>query len=179
MESKRLFFALWLDEDTIQNIQEQAIKYFLTCQGRILDEKNWHITLAYFGVSDLNTQLCLEEQAEKIKSQPFELNFTKCGYWPRPKVAWLAPEETPNILKRLIIDLQKVIEPCGFKPSTREYNPHITLVRKAKYEPSLSEINPIKLRVTKFCLVESKTAPQGESERQGAQYEVLKHWELK
>jgi len=174
MESKRLFFALWLDEGTIQNIQEQALKYFLTCQGSVLDKNNWHITLAYFGASDANTQICLEEQAEKIKSQPFELNFTKCGYWPRPKVAWLAPEETPNTLKRLTNDLQKIIEPCGFKPEIREYQPHITLVRKAKFEPSLSEVTPIKLKVRTFCLVESKTAAEG-----GAQYDVLKRWDLK
>ena len=67
--SKRLFFALWLDEEVVQNIQQYAIQNFLNCQGRILDKNNWHITLAYFGASDANTQSCLEEQAEKIISQ--------------------------------------------------------------------------------------------------------------
>ncbi|MCK4864020.1 MAG: RNA 2',3'-cyclic phosphodiesterase [Gammaproteobacteria bacterium] len=171
--SKRLFFALWLDEEVVQNIQQYAIQNFLNCQGRILDKNNWHITLAYFGASDADTQACLEEQAEKIISQPFELTFSKCGFWPNPKVAWLAPKEIPDTLKQLTEDLQQIIIPCGFKPEQREYQPHITLVRKAKYEPSLSEITPINLKVIKFCLVESKTILQG------AQYKVLKHWVLK
>lgn len=171
--NKRLFFALWLDEEVVQNIQQYAIQNFLNCQGRILDKNNWHITLAYFGTSDIETQACLEEQAEKIVSQPFELAFSKCGFWPRPKVAWLAPNEIPDTLKQLMEDLQQIIIPCGFKPEQREYQPHITLVRKAKYEPSLPDITAINLKVSKFCLVESKTTLQG------AQYKVLKHWVLK
>jgi len=170
--SKRLFFALWLNEGVIQNIQQYAIQNFLNCQGRILDKNNWHITLAYFGASDADTQSCLEEQAEKIISQPFELILSKIGFWPRPKVAWLAPKEIPDTLKQLTEDLQQIIIPCGFKPEQREYQPHITLVRNAKYEPSLSEIRSINLKVTKFCLVESKTEPEG------AQYSILKSWEL-
>lgn len=170
--NKRLFFALWLDESAIQNIQQSAIQNFLNCQGRILDKKNWHITLAYFGASDAKTQACLEEQAEKIISQPFELIFSKCGFWPRPKVAWLAPKEIPDTLKQLTDDLQQIIIPCGFKPEQREFQPHITLVRKAKYEPSLSEITAINMNVSKFCLVESKTQPEG------AKYSILKSWDL-
>ena len=170
--SKRLFFALWIDDDVIQTINKHVIKHYLHCQGRILDKKNWHITLAYFGAADINTQACLEAQAEKVKSQPFELNLSQCGFWPKPKVAWLAPEEIPDALKQLTDELQHAIKPCGFKPETRDFQPHITLVRKAKYEPSLSEVTPINLKVSKFCLVESKTNPQG------AEYKVLKSWDL-
>jgi 2'-5' RNA ligase len=171
-EDKRLFFALWPDDEVIQNIQEHVIKHFLNCQGRILDNNNWHITLAYFGSADANTQACLEEQAKKIKCQPFELNLSKCGFWPRPKVAWLAPEEIPEVLKQLTNDLQQAIIPCGFKLDTRDYQPHITLVRKAKHQQAVSEVDPINWQVTRFCLVESKTYPEG------AQYKVLKSWDL-
>ena len=170
--SKRLFFALWPDEDVILNIKQHAIKHFLNCQGKILKKNNWHITLAYFGSSAAATQACLEEQAEKIKSQPFELNLTKCGFWPRPKIAWLASEEIPDVLKQLTNDLQHAITPCGFKVETREYFPHITLVRKAKCNPATFEVSPINMEVSKFCLVESKTYPEG------AEYKVLKCWDL-
>ena len=172
-EDKRLFFALWLDDEVIQTIKKRVLKHFLNCQGRILDNNNWHITLAYFGSADVNTQVCLEEQVEKIKSQPFELNLSKCGFWPRPKVAWLAPEEIPEVLKQLTNDLQQAIIPCGFKLDTRDYQPHITLVRKAKHEPSIPEVPSIKLNVSKFCLAESITSSEG------AQYKVLRSWDLK
>lgn len=171
-QSKRLFFALWLDDKVVQKIQQYVIKYFLNCQGRIRETTNWHITLAYFGAADISTQACLEEKVEKIIRQPFELNLSKCGFWPRPKVAWLAPEEIPDALKQLTHDLQHSIKPCGFKVETRAYQPHITLVRKAKHQPAVSEVEPISWKVKQFCLVESKTYPQG------AQYKVLRSWDL-
>ncbi|MCK5386062.1 MAG: RNA 2',3'-cyclic phosphodiesterase [Gammaproteobacteria bacterium] len=171
-QKKRLFFALWLDDKVVQKIKQHVIKHFSNCQGRILERNNWHITLAYFGAADVTTQACLEEQAEKIKSQPFELNLSKCGFWPRPKVAWLAPEEIPEALKVLTHELQHVIKPCGFEPETREFNPHLTLVRKAKHKPAVSEVEPINWQVRRFCLVESKTYPEG------AQYKVLRSWDL-
>jgi len=171
-EDKRLFFALWLDDGVIQTIKKNVLKHFLNCQGKIIDKNNWHITLAYFGLADAGTQACLEEQAEKIKGQPFELKLSKCGFWPRPKVAWLAPEEVPEVLNQLTNDIQHSIIPCGFKPETRAFHPHITLARKAKHEPSLAEISPITLKVSKFSLAESITYPEG------AQYKILKSWDL-
>lgn len=168
--TKRLFFALWPDDDVVQKIKQHALKQFLDCQGKILQKHNWHITLAYFGVSDEATQACLEEHAQNIKSQPFELNLSTCGFWPRPKVAWLAPDEVPEVLIQLTHDLQHAIIPCGFKPETRDYQPHITLVRKAECKPAISEIRPITMNISGFCLVESKTYPEG------AEYKVLKSW---
>lgn len=170
--TKRLFFALWPDDDVVQKIKQHALKQFLDCQGKILKQSNWHITLAYFGASDAATQACLEEQVKTITSQAFELSLSKCGYWPRPQVAWLAPDKIPDELKQLTYDLQHAIIPCGFKAETREYLPHITLVRKAKYNPAALEIRPITMKVSRFCLVESKTYAEG------AQYKVLKSWDF-
>lgn len=170
VQTKRLFFALWPDDQVVRKIHQHAIKHFSACQGRILEKNNWHITLAYFGSADAKTQACLEERVNKIKSQPFELNLSKCGFWPQPKVAWLAPEEIPEVLKQLMNDIQQVIIPCGFKPDSRDYQPHITLVRKAKHQPAVSKVAPIHLQVTRFCLVESKTS------QHGAEYEVIKEY---
>ena len=171
-KTKRLFFAIWPDENVVQDIEQHAVMHFKICQGRILDKHNWHITLAYFGSSDAITHACLEEQAEKIQSQPFELKLSLCGFWPSPKVAWLAPEEIPETLTQLTADLQLAIQPCGFKPETRDYQPHISLVRKAKYTPAVLEIKPIKMKVTRFYLAESKTSTEG------AEYTILKAWDL-
>lgn len=170
--NKRLFFALWPDEQVVRKIKQHAIKYFSDCQGRILEKSNWHITLAYFGVSDVKTQACLEQQAEKIKSKSFELSLSQCGFWKKPAVAWLAPSTIPEELHQLAFELQQALIPCGYKPELRDYQPHVTLVRKAKQSPSINEIQAIPWFVDKFCLVESKT------EAQGASYTVLKTWEF-
>ena len=171
-QRKRLFFALWLDEAVIQQIKKNVIDNFSACEGRVLDSKNWHITLAYFGSADATVQTCLEQQVGKIISPPFELQLSQCGYWPRPKVAWLAPIEIPDALNHLTKELQHEIQSCGFKPEAREFQPHITLVRKAQKEPSVIEVKAINLKVSEFCLVESRT------EATGAQYTVLKRWAL-
>ena len=169
-KTKRLFLALWPDEQVVRKIKQHAIKHFLTCQGHILEKNNWHITLAYFGTSNADTQICLEQQAENIKAQPFDLNLSICGFWKKPAVAWLAPSSTPDELKQLAYDVQQNIIPCGYTPEVRDYRPHVTLVRKAKHVPSVNEIQPIPWSVDKFCLVESVTSENG------ANYQVLKSW---
>lgn len=169
-KNKRLFFALWPDEHVVRKIKQYAIKHYSDCQGRILEKNNWHITLAYFGVSDIKTQACLEEQAEKIKAEPFDLSLSLCGFWKKPAVAWLAPATVPDELRQLAFDIQQILIPCGYKPEIRDYQPHITLVRKAKQSPSINEIQAIPWYVNNFCLVESKTYPHG------AEYEVIKEY---
>ncbi|MCW9030778.1 MAG: RNA 2',3'-cyclic phosphodiesterase, partial [Gammaproteobacteria bacterium] len=128
--------------------------------------------LAYFGAADVDTLKCLEQHTEKIKAQTFELSLSVCGYWKKPAVAWLAPISIPEALKQLARDVQQSIIPCGYKPELRDYQPHVTLVRKAKQIPSVSEIQAIQWVVNKFCLVESITSAQG------AHYQVLKSWDF-
>ena len=131
-KSKRLFLALWPDEEVKRKIHQHAIKHFSACKGRILEKKNWHITLAYFGAANTDTQQCIETQAEIIKSEPFDLSLSQCGYWKKPAVAWLAPTTIPEELKQLAFEVQQNLIPCGYQPDTRDYQPHVTLVRKAK-----------------------------------------------
>ena len=149
--TKRLFLALWPDEDVVRKISQHAIKSFSDCQGRILEKNNWHITLAYFGASDANTQLCLEQQAEKIKAEPFELSLSLCGFWKKPAVAWLAPAIIPKELLHLALDVQQTLIPCGYEPEMHDYKPHVTLVRKAKQPPSVNAIQPITWWMVLLC----------------------------
>ena len=171
-ERKRLFFALWPNEDVIQKIKQYALKHVVNCQGRILEQHNWHITLAYFGNAEPETQLCLEQQAEKIQSQPFQLDLQMLGFWKRPKVTWLAPLNIPDALKKLAFEIQQNLIDCGYEPDKRDYQPHVTLVKNAKTTPAVLEIDPIPWQVDSFCLVESKTYPAG------AEYRVIKTWNI-
>lgn len=172
-QKKRLFFALWPDDVEVRLLKESIFSYLESCAGRILEQRNWHITLAYFGEADAETQRCLEQQADAIEAYPFELDLLTLGFWSQAKVAWLAPEEVPVEMKTLVSALQRALVPCGYTPETREYQPHITLVRKAKQAPGIKEITPIKMKVRQFCLVESRTSEHG------AEYYILKRWDFK
>ncbi len=169
-QTRRLFLALWPTPEVVAQIQQQAVKHFKACHGRILKPHNWHITLAYFGASDTTTRQCLERQVQTIQATPFQLLLTQCGFWKKPAVGWLAPESVPPALDKLAADIQQVIVPCGYRPEERPYRPHITLVRKAKRFPDTENIAPIHWAVDKFCLVESKTLPGG------AEYIVLEEY---
>ena len=171
-ESRRLFFALWPDKDVIQKIKHHALKHVIDCQGRILEQHNWHITLAYFGSSDSETHLCLEQQAENIQSHPFQFDLQSLGFWKKPKVAWLAPLNVPDVLKQLAFDIQQNLIHCGYEPEKRDYLPHVTLVKNAKTVPAVLNIDPIPWQVDSFCLVESKTSATG------AEYRVIKTWNI-
>lgn len=170
MKNQRLFFALWPQPAVMETIQHEVIPEFKSCQGRITDAANWHITLAFFGNADNQTRQCLEQKAEQVRAQPFELDLSQCGFWKKPRVAWLAPNDVPEQLQNLVNDLQDAILPCGFEPEDRPYRPHVTLVRKAKRRPEVSEVKAINWEVKSFCLVESVSTPHG------VKYQVLKEF---
>ena len=169
---KRLFFALWPDESVLKKINQDALASFANCQGNLIKTHNWHITLAYFGAANKDMQQCLEQQAEKIKSQAFELHLSQLGYWSKVKVAWLAPNEIPTELSRLANELQSLIIPCGYKAESRAYQPHLSIMRKAKKAPAVTEISTIKMLVSKFCLAESLSTTSG------VEYKILRSWDL-
>lgn len=171
-QSKRLFIALWPGEEVTRKIKQHALKHFSECKGRVLDKHNWHITLAYFGAADSNTQECIESQLSNIKAHEFELALSVCGYWKKPAVAWLAPNSIPEALKSLAFDVQQSLIACGYQPEQRDYKPHVTLVRKARTSPAVSEIQEINWTVKSFSLVESKISVGG------AQYKVIKSWNV-
>ena len=169
-QTRRLFLALWPTPEVVDQIWQYVLPHFKVCHGRFLKPRNWHITLAYFGASDAATRQCLERQVQTIQARPFELQLSQCGYWKKPAVAWLAPENVPPALAQLAGDVQLAIQPCGYRPEDRPYRPHITLVRKAKHFPDTENIAPIHWVVERFCLVESKTLPDG------AEYIVLEEY---
>ena len=171
-EKHRLFVALWPDDAIRQQIKSSALNLFLPCDGRVIPRQNWHITLAYFGMANESTQVCISKQLANVQSQSFNVHLNKTGYWPKPAVAWLGPDSVTGELQQLFDKVQHALQPCGYTPDTRPYQPHVTLVRKAKHLPKDSAFAAIEWQVNHFCLVESRTG------QDGAEYHVIKSWPL-
>ncbi len=169
---KRLFFALPITADCTRQIAHDVVPLFRSCGGRPVAEANWHITLAYFGAADAVAQQCLQQQADTLEATAFELVLDRCGFWSRPKVAWLGASTLPDALQQLCSQLQQTLVPCGFQPESRLFQPHITLIRKARRAPAMAKISPITLPVTDFCLYQSVT------QTEGVVYKKLKSWAL-
>ena len=171
-DTQRLFFALWPTASLQQEIQRATRSSLQICKGRILPAEKLHITLAYFGSADADTRQCLEQAADNVVANRFSLPLSELGFWKRPKVTWLAPSATPTELLELVMQLNRLLIPCGYQPETRAYLPHMTLVRKAQRTPEPPQIEPLPWQVDSFALIESVTLPHG------AEYRVLREWPL-
>ncbi len=167
--AKRLFLALWPDHGVRGELQHCAQK-LMSKQGRAVPAGNLHITLVFLGNVDAAQQKCLVAACEQIAFEPFELQIDRAGHWPRPRVLWLAPEQWPSALLRLVEEAVERVSECGLNPDLRPYHPHITIARKLRQWSGNARIKAVHWSVDRFALVESITA------QEGAQYHVLKSW---
>lgn len=170
--TKRLFFALWPSHHTRDAIYKVERALQKQTDGRLVKVENLHITLAFVGSVTEEQQQCMKQVASNIQLPSFNLVLSELGYWPKPKVAWLAPKQTPGGLINLANSLNANLEACGYEADKRPFHAHITLLRKAKRHPKETQTREIDWSVDRFALVESIT------HQQGVEYQVITEWPL-
>ncbi len=132
MTSKRIFFALWPDNrqrDRLRDVINSVVK---TVEGKAVDRRNWHITLAFIGDFPESQIATLQERAAQIEIEPFRLGFDRLDYWARPKVACLIAPTIPAELQVLVTSLNEMLLDFGVTTKDRTYRPHITVVQNAR-----------------------------------------------
>jgi 2'-5' RNA ligase len=169
-DRQRLFFALW-PGGKMRDALTPLLKLKHECGGRAHPPGNLHITLNFLGGVNADIRDCLEQAAGEIVIPPFELTLDRFGYWSRPRVVWLGSSETPEPLRELVKELNRVVEQCGLEPEQRPYQPHLTLLRKAKQPPSEAAAE-FQWSVKDFVLAESVSTPGG------VEYRLLRRWPL-
>ena len=165
----RLFFALWPDESVRDEIAERLTHIALN-ECRQVPRYNWHMTLHFIGNTTFGEKKCLNRQARKVWTKPFELTLDQTGFFKRPKVFWLGCSHVPEILYDLQENLGREISCCDYQPETRPYSPHITVARKVMQPPEVSQMAAIHWQVDRFVLIESV------SESGGVRYQVLEEY---
>ncbi len=168
METKRLFFALWPDHRQRERLREFITPVAKTVEGRMVDRRNWHVTLAYIGPFPAHRVPYLLERAADIEVEPFHIVFDRLEFWPRPRVASLVAATVRPELQRLVDELNGVLTDLGLKVEDRNYRPHITVVRNARTFSTERLAQRATTEWSSFELVESITDPRG------AIYSVLK-----
>jgi len=169
----RLFFGLRPDDHVRRAIQAFARTLPPGASGRLVAEKNTHITLAFLGSVDAPTGDCVRSAAASVRAAPFSLCLDTLGWWQKPRVAFLAPSSLPDELSRLAASLQGLCRDCGVAMPDRPYRPHLTLARKVNQRPPDLPVPPIRWDIREFCLLESSTRPEG------VEYQVRAGWPLK
>ena len=170
--SERLFFALWPNDDVRQAIDATTQPIVQNVTGKIIPRANWHITLAFLGDINMFTKQCVQQVAATMQSSQFSLSLDHFGYWPKPHILWLGINQIPDSLQDLVNQLQNGLLSCDYRPESRPFKVHLTLMRKANRVRKFPVIKPISWSVKDFCLVRSNL------EADGAFYEVVERWSL-
>jgi len=169
--TQRLFFALWPD-DEVRTALDEAGRSLLGKRIKRIPAANLHITLTFAGSVTSGVRQCLETAAGTLRPAPFDLLLDTCGFWPRPRIAWIGPARTPPALWSLVGGLRTVFETCGLQVETRPYQPHVTLARKISRLKNDTLVTPVPWSIRSFSLIESVTDPRG------ASYRRLVSWTL-
>jgi 2'-5' RNA ligase len=132
MSTKRVFFALWPDNQQRDKLRDVINSVAKGVEGRATDRRDWHTTLAFVG--DIEERLIpdLLESASRIQVEPFRLGFDRLEYWARAKAACLVAPTTPPELQNVVSALNSVLMEVEVVPEDRTYRPHITVSRNAR-----------------------------------------------
>lgn len=165
---KRLFFALWPDAETRQCCADVSA----ACKrvtGREVHPDNLHVTLIFLGGIDEPTEAALLMAASEVMFDRISIKFDKLCYWRRPRIICLTGEPEDSAVTNLVEKLNAIAASLGIGIDTRPFHAHVTLIRKASKLPEIS-FEPILWKADAFCLVESRSTPDG------VLYRVLKTW---
>ncbi|OAI12832.1 2'-5' RNA ligase [Methylomonas lenta] len=166
---KRLFFALWPDQNTRQQCQQ--VIQSLPGQGKPVVANNLHVTLVFLGNIDQARQIAITKAANTIDIQPMRLIFNHLNFWKKPAVVCLVAEQVDPAVSNLVAQLSMSARQLGIELDDRPYKPHITLLRKAKSQVNI-DFNPIHWQSNSFCLVESCSTTSG------VEYRVIERWTM-
>ncbi len=171
-KTNRLFFALWPSQQVRRSIVNASIPLSSQLEGRVIRPQNLHITLHFIGQVAEDIKRCMHTAAQSVSVDSFTVKLDRFGYFKRAKILWIGPRQLPDELVRLHQDLGKALSPCGYKSETRQYNPHVSLMRKCARPKVVQHQLTIPWSADEFVLVESI---QTES---GVEYRVIEHYPL-
>ena len=155
MSTRRLFFALWPDARQRDRLRDFIAPVAKLVEGRAIDRRNWHVTLAFIGDFPEHRTSELHEIARLTPMEPFRLRFDRMEFWPRPRIAALVTPTVPAELEHLVAGLRQQLYSAGVEIEDRTYRPHITVVRNARPFETERLAHAADTEWTRFELVES------------------------
>lgn len=170
----RLFFALWPDARVQRALDQAGRKLHAVCGGRCMRGPNVHLTLVFLGNVAVARLDDLRAVAGRVSGLRFAMTLDRLGWWRHNRVAWAAPQETPEALQGLVAQLQDGLRNAGFAFDDRPvFAPHITLLRNARCDgEEMPPLMPLEWGADEFVLVKSVTTDAG------AAYEIIGRWGL-
>ena len=157
-KKRRIFFALWPDENTRSKlIKVYDLSELSQLPGKKYQPDNLHLTLCFLGNVSDNQADCALKAAQLISFKSFEINLDCFGFFKKPKVLWMGSSGYSLALNSLHENLTAALSDCGFVLDDKAFTPHVALMRKLpRFDIDVDILAPtVAWRVDRFALVES------------------------
>jgi RNA 2',3'-cyclic 3'-phosphodiesterase len=179
--TRRLFFALWPDEEHRDTLHCATRRSVRSCGGRPVPVQSLHVTLVFLGAVPEGRVPELDRIARRVADafpaagQPLLVSFDRLAYWARPQILCALgtgtfasaqtvgePHEADGAgAPALSATLKNETAAAGFSPDLKPFRAHVTLARKVAHAPSELALQPVAWRFDAFALIESRTDPAG------------------
>ena len=159
MTSRRLFFALWPDEDLRHAIGNLADAVPLPRGARVVRPDRLHLTVVFLGDFDPREPTMLaaiQSAAASVRAPCFELSLDHVGHFAGSRVGWIGPRTVPVALTALHDALGTALQSAGvpLKAST-PFVPHVTIQRNVRTPVPEVNLSALPWKVSDFVLVQS------------------------
>jgi 2'-5' RNA ligase len=134
----RAFVAVAIGPEVVRRIAEAQSEMKARLGGvRWVASENFHFTIKFLGpVQEQKIEGIASALREAVSSVPsFVIAAGGIGIFPdirRPRVIWVGLDG--KNLERLVRAVESVLEPLGFAPESRPFQPHLTLGRWSRQE---------------------------------------------
>ena len=166
--SRRVFFALWPDDEATGYLAALAESLAANGGGRPMRPAALHLTLVFVGSVTPVQVARLEAIAAGVRAEAFELYLDRLGFWPQRGILWAGCRQAPAALHGRAESLADSLRAAGFAIDRRSGSalvPHITLARRVRCAALPRLGAPVRWRVSEFALVESDLAAAAASYR--------------
>jgi RNA 2',3'-cyclic 3'-phosphodiesterase len=171
--SRRLFFALWPSDELRNDFVSATSAIAHDSGGRVIPPENLHVTLLFVGQVPEARFDAVQQAAHACANLPaFELSFDRAEVWGRANLLCLTTSATPPAATALAEKLRHSLRDEVSGTSEHEFRPHITLARDLPRRRRAESMQPLRMKVNDFVLVESRPGPRG------SQYSLLTRWPL-
>jgi 2'-5' RNA ligase len=152
----KVFFALWPADAEREQLALWLRPLHHLCGGRVTQSETLHSTLVFIGNVEQSRLEALQLAAGEASGKVFELCFDEARYWGHNHIVYAAPGHVPPHLVNLVGSLEQHLKSHRFEFDQREYKPHVTLLRNARWtDVLLPGMLPVCWQIKDFALVQS------------------------
>jgi 2'-5' RNA ligase len=167
LETIRSFIAFDLDNQAIlshlSEVQDTLVNTGASL--KLVKPKNIHITVRFLGNVALSMVDTIYEEMKQVSFVPFEVEIRGLGAFPNlqyVRVIWAGIQKGADELRDIFSQLEPRLRKLGFKPDSKGFNPHLTIVRvrtgknKAELTQRIKELESYKFGTEKACSIKLK-----------------------